>query len=157
MHHDHTPYVEHPLCEKTFQGNLNLHQDWPAFDSGHGSQETSPKIDDVSEVVGKEEAAQEEEELKEICPMDVREDWETGRPDYLGKASWQFIVKRIEATTGKPKRPSDMTPSTEEDNYLSNRPEHLRDKATQTPTLGSPFDPALRRVIIVDATKGGNK
>ncbi len=93
-------------------------------------------------------------------PQDAREEWERNQPDFRGKASFDLILRRIEATTGRLRKPGEVTPSTiqpeikpgdegdekGDENAVAKR-ENVRDMATQTPTLASPYDPTLRRVF----------
>ncbi len=134
-------------------------------DEEHQEQQGQQQQQEGAAFLGKQEegeekrAAAEEEQVPPPpppLPLDYREDWERNQPDFRGKASFDLILRRIEASTGKLRKPGEVTPSTivepkkEEDPATttdSQKKENVKDAATQTPTLSSPYDPGLRRVL----------
>ena len=90
---------ETPVREQHTVNNENTHE--KAVTENQNVEEKQENI----------QAKLEEEEnrrnrLEGPIPEDNFGDWQSGRPDYLGKASFDYILRRIEATTGPMKRPT---------------------------------------------------
>jgi len=121
-------------------------QDADDEDSEEEEKEEDVAVDNTAAVDAHVVEEQEEEEViaqeeveEDPIPLDHRQDWEVGRPDYRGKASFDLILRRIEVHTGLLRRKE--SPSSKP--FVGAT---ARDQATQTPALATPYNPALRRV-----------